>query len=288
MRASARDILERHALERQAADAQAEAGPVLTPEAWRRFDCECGSCPSCKRFHGIAIEQYVRPWVENGPKPAPRPEPFASVAHAVCAMYAAKIDGAPIPGTGDPDRLESRLAGLAASRSHANAGPGVRMVEDLHAVRAAFQAAWRPMPECRFLVGPEDAQAMALFRWVVGMTFAECEIAMENHVGYRVPAKLIARLVRHGHERIYEYLRERGMVAEERPRGREGYDMAGFEDRDLRGWKEIAAYLRCSETSAQRYAERGMPVYVFGRMVEACSRELAEWRDAQTTPPRAA
>lgn len=287
MRASARDILERHAAERSA-EVSPSTLPALDPATWRRRECACGSCDVCRHWRAMAADHNARAWRENGPKPAPRPEPFASVAHAVCAMYAAKIDGAPIPGTGDPDRLESRLAGLAASRSHANAGPGVRMVEDLHAVRAAFQAAWRPMPECRFLVGPEDAQAMALFRWVVGMTFAECETAMENHVGYRVPAKLIARLVRHGHERIYQYLRERGMVAEERPRGRDGDDMAGFEDRDLRGWKEIAAYLRCSETSAQRYADRGMPVYVFGRMVEACSRELAQWRDAQTTPPKVA
>jgi hypothetical protein len=47
---------------------------------------------------------------------------------------------------------------------------------------------------------------------------------------------------------------------------------------DLVGWKQIAAHLGVDATTARRWADRGLPVYVYGpRLIVAYSAEIDAW-----------
>lgn len=55
---------------------------------------------------------------------------------------------------------------------------------------------------------------------------------------------------------------------------------------DLCGWKAIAAHLGVDHATARRWAERGMPVYLFGpRLVVAYRAEIDAW-SVQRRPTR--
>ena len=51
----------------------------------------------------------------------------------------------------------------------------------------------------------------------------------------------------------------------------------GEETSLLRGWKEIAAYLKCTRQTAEKYYKAGMPAYKVAGTMYADPQELDMW-----------
>lgn len=110
-----------------------------------------------------------------------------------------------------------------------------------------------------------------------------------------VTPKQIGRVTRWGAQRVYEFLRERGLVQREAPdeayRGKvesmsDGVSVFG---NDLLGWKAIADFLEVSVRTAQVYANKDeaerlgrepMPVMVLPTRTEASRATIRAWAEA--------
>lgn len=209
----------------------------------------------------------------------PREEPFAGVGHALAALVFFRVDGPPIKSLSDPDRFEA----IRAPQASPGGDVAQRLAEHLDPVERAWRAAYDG-PWDSGVVSERDCRLWLLLRYVSrwGPQAIDERVHLEPY-GMTVGTRLIGRVTRYGHGRVLEYLADRDLVPFRREATQETESMIAAET-DLEGWKAIGDVLGVHEATARKYAREGMPVYRFGRRVEAVKAEILEWKAERMEP----
>jgi hypothetical protein len=219
-----------------------------------------------------------------------REERFASVPHALATYAVWRIDG-PGQGRGPGETLLqiARYQCRVQWSSKASVPAPLDMAEDIVCIDRAVRRAYETLPYmCPLL--PKECEAALMYRYAgrrtpteVAAIFAEPRLKDEKPID--VSPRQIGRITRHGHDRVYEYLRERGMVPHEERR--KGFEMANPGGYDCEGWVQIADALGVKESTARDWlaADEQMPVRKILGRVYARKSELAKWWEQQGKKP---